>query len=65
MLRYVGKSFMVGIPARDLTDNEAEFYGRVTLVKSGLYVEVPSVERPRKKNLRETVKQADEDSAEV
>lgn len=65
MLKYIGKAFIVGIPARDLTDEEAEKYGKFTLIQSGLYEEVFSAEKPRKKNLKETAKQADKDSAEV
>lgn len=65
MLRYIGKGlFIRDIPARDLTDEEAERYGIEGLVRSGLYEEI-AVEKPRKKKLKETVEQADEDSAEV
>lgn len=59
MLKYIGKAFIVGVPARDLTDEEARRFGVKRLVATGLYEEV------RKKNFKETVKQADEDSAEV
>lgn len=59
MLKYIGKSFIVGIPARDLTDEEVRRFGKQKLLDSGLYTEA------RKKNSKETVKQADEDSAEV
>lgn len=64
MLRYIGKGFIRDIPARDLTEAEAEKYGIEGLVRSGLYEEV-TVEKPHKKKLKETVEQADEDSAEV
>lgn len=39
MLIYVGKGFIPGIPARDLTDEEIEKGGwdAAKLVKSGLY----------------------------
>jgi len=39
MLKYVGGGWLSGVPARDLTDEEAERYGGAgELVKSGLYV---------------------------
>ena len=39
MLRYTGAGFVVGIPARDLTDEEIEQYGGVeVLLQTGLYV---------------------------
>jgi hypothetical protein len=38
MLRYNGKGFMVGIPARDLTDDEVKKYGGAKFLLSlGLY----------------------------
>jgi hypothetical protein len=59
MLKYVGKSFIPGIPARDLTDEEVKQYGGETkLVATGLY------KKARKNNPKETEKQAD-GSAEV
>jgi len=64
MLKYVGKSFIIGIPARDLTDDEVELYGKSTLIGTGLYEEVLTAEKPRKSKLKETEKQAEE-SAEV
>jgi len=65
MLHYIGSSFIIGIPARDLTDDEAKKYGKSALIKSGLYKEAFTAEKPRKKNFKETTKQADVDSAEV
>jgi len=59
MLKYVGKSFIVGIPARDLTDEEVKRFGKQKLLDSRLYAEA------HKKNHKETVKQADDNSAEV
>ncbi len=41
-LRYTGGGyggFLRDIPARDLTDEEAEKFGKESLVKSGLYIE--------------------------
>jgi len=38
MLRYVGGgAFLPGVPARDLTEEEAKELGRKKLVASGLY----------------------------
>jgi len=36
-LRWKGKAFFIGIPARDLTKEEAELHGVDWLVSSGLY----------------------------
>jgi hypothetical protein len=38
MLRYVGKGFLRGVPARDLREDEVARYGYSYLVRSGLYV---------------------------
>jgi len=40
MIRYIGKGFIIGIPQRDLTDQEAEYYGKRKILKSGIYKEV-------------------------
>ena len=38
MLKYLGKGFIPGVPARDLTEEEAQQYGgRLALIRSGLY----------------------------
>lgn len=37
-LRWLGHAFYPGIPARHLTAEEADRYGREMLIKSGLYV---------------------------
>ena len=39
MMKYIGQgAFMVGIPARDLTDEEVEKYGgEKALLETGLY----------------------------
>lgn len=39
-LRYVGGGFFAGVPARDLTAEEADRYGRAQLLRSLLYIEV-------------------------
>jgi len=38
MLKYTGKGFLRGVPARDLKDYEVARYGYSYLVRSGLYV---------------------------
>jgi hypothetical protein len=49
MLKYKGGGYLVGIPARNLTDEEVKKYGKRRLIESGLYIEdVPKYE-PRKK----------------
>lgn len=46
MLKYIGKGFIPGIPARDLNDDEVKKYGGVKfLVGTGLF------EKPKKKKL--------------
>lgn len=49
MLKYVGNAFIPGVPARNLTDAEAERYDRAALVASGLYVETAAVKPPKRK----------------
>lgn len=43
MLKYVGRKrgWLRGVPARDLSDDEAEYYGRQRLIDTGLYAEPP------------------------
>lgn len=43
-LIYVGGGFYHGVPARDLTEEEAKRFGRALLLRSGLYVEA---EKPK------------------
>lgn len=38
-LLYIGGGFFHGVPARDLTEEEAKEFGREKLIRSGLYVE--------------------------
>lgn len=47
-LRYVGGGFFAGVPARDLTEEEAERYGRAQLLRSRLYVEADEAATPGK-----------------
>ena len=39
-LRYVGGGFFAGVPARDLTAEEADRFGREMLLRSLLYIEI-------------------------
>ena len=47
-MKYNGKGFLQGVPARDLTEQEARTYGVDRLLKSGLY-ELKHEEREYKK----------------
>ncbi len=47
-LRYVGGGYFHGVPARDLTEEEAEQYGRAKLLRSLLYVEDEPETEPAK-----------------
>jgi hypothetical protein len=42
-MKYLGKGFIPGVPARDLTIAEVKLYGRDRLLASGLYFEKLSV----------------------
>ena len=39
MLKYIGNGWIHGVPARDLTDEEAKKHGKKRLLASGLYIE--------------------------
>jgi hypothetical protein len=39
MLRYIGKRWLPGVPARDLTEDEVKTHGKARLLASGLYKE--------------------------
>lgn len=45
MMRWNGKGFIPGIPARDLTDAEVEQHGEKVLLASGLYDVVKPAEK--------------------
>lgn len=48
-LKYVGNGdWLLGVPARDLTEQEVEVLGKTELVASGLYEEYPKPPRKRK-----------------
>ncbi len=49
MLKYIGQSSLPGIPARDLTDAEAEQHGKARLLATGLYVEI-KMKQPKYEN---------------
>ena len=44
---YKGKGFLVKVPARDLSKEEVEKYGRGVLLDTGLYAE-PEPPKPRR-----------------
>lgn len=46
MYKFKGTAFLRGVPARDLTDEEAEKIGIERLVNSGLYEHVPYAGTP-------------------
>ena len=49
MLRYTGKGFLRGVPARDLREDEVTKFGYSYLVRSGLYFpekQEPQVKEP-------------------
>jgi hypothetical protein len=55
MLKYVGQgAFLSGVPARDLSADEAKEYGEARLIKSGLYKKSePAGEAPPKPRRKE------------
>lgn len=56
MLKYIGVSFIAGIPARDLSDDEVEKYGgKEYLLSTGLFEE-PKKSSKRKPKVKEEVK---------
>ncbi len=55
MLKYIGKGFIPGIPARDLTKDEIKKYGGVKfLLETGLF------EKPKRKIKVKVVKTIEE-----
>lgn len=50
-LKYLGGGFLVGVPSRDLTEEEARIYGESWLIASGLYKKIrkPKVKKPAEK----------------
>lgn len=57
MLKYQGGGFIIGIPARDLNDDEAKKYGEARLIKSGLYKRV-HVEKPKEEKIAYKAKES-------
>jgi hypothetical protein len=51
-LKYIGGGFIAGVPARDLSAEEAAQYGEKELLASGLYVREDDhpAEKPAKKS---------------
>lgn len=56
-MKYIGNgSFLVGIPARDLSADEVKFYGKDKLETSGLYAEIkrkPKAVQPEENSIEE------------
>jgi len=51
MFRYIGGGYLVGVPARNLTEEEVKLYGKDRLLNSGLYIEdTPKVSRKFKRS---------------
>jgi hypothetical protein len=66
MFEYIGEgSWIPGIPARDLTEEEAQAAGLEVLRGSSLYeeVKVKSKSKPKKEDVNERSDEAQEDSA--
>lgn len=51
-LKWNGKGSLAGIPARDLTEEEVNKFGKTLLLRSGLYEEVKSKEKEKDKEVR-------------
>ena len=43
MYKYAGNGWIHGVPARDLSDEEAKKYGIIQLIDSGLYIRVKTI----------------------
>lgn len=43
MYKYIGNGFIDGVPARDITEEEAKKYGIKQLIDSGLYIKVKTI----------------------
>ena len=56
MLKYTGKGFLIGVPSRDLTDEEVDKYGgEAALIASGLYEKTqPETDKPKTKKVKKT-----------
>jgi len=48
-LKYIGNASIPGVPARDLSHDEAKKYGILRLVRSGLYAEIKPPVRQKAK----------------
>jgi len=54
MLKYIGKGFIAGIPARDLNEAEVKKYGGVkVLLSTGLF------EKPKKKKVVKIIEEGE------
>ena len=52
MFKFLGGGFIPGVPARDLSDKEAEQFGEAGLIKSGLYQREVQVVHPAREYKR-------------
>lgn len=48
MLKYNGKGFLPGVPARNLSEEEVQVFVKKDLTKSGLYEEVKEYKETKK-----------------
>ena len=48
-LLYIGEAAIPGVPARDLSEEEAKKHGILRLVRSGLYVDIRPPKRQKAK----------------
>lgn len=61
-LKYIGSGgFVVGVPARDLTDDEVKLFGKARLLASGLYAEIYHRQKPAREIPPETTDNAYEE----
>ena len=62
MLRYIGNGFLKGVPARDLTDDEAKQYGEKRLLSSGLYQKPKETKQTKKYDYIPVIEEAEDDT---
>ncbi len=56
-MRYLGGGFLVGVPSRDLTEEEARIYGESWLVASGLYKKIRKPKAAKQPEAEQLVKE--------
>jgi hypothetical protein len=60
-MKWKGNGFYVGVPAKDLTAEEVERYGKSFLLALGLYEEV---EQPKPKRVNKSMLPAEDQTSE-